>query len=140
MNSIGDSLYHKTLRICALTAALLLLFVSGVINDATTELADITTNQLANAVGVSVGVAPTELNTLTAEFSTWQRELATREAAVREREIAVGLNTANSGQSNRDWSTFILATILFILLLLIVLNYALDYMRRHPQPQSVPTH
>lgn len=138
MYQLADSLYHKTLRIGALTLALLLLFVSGIINDTTAELADLTTNQLANAIGISVGVAPTELNMMTAELSAWERALAEREAVIVEREIAVGLNTGN-GQTNPDWSTFILATILFILLLLIILNYALDYMRRQPQLDTLVT-
>ena len=132
MYQLADSLYHKSLRISALTLALLLLFVSGIVHDTTAELADLTTNQLANAIGVSVGVAPTELNMMTAELSAWQRDLAAREEIVAEREIAVGLRTED-GQMANDWSTFILATILFILLLLIILNYALDYMRRQPQ-------
>lgn len=138
MYSLADSFYHKLLRIGALTLALLLVFVSGLLHDATAELAELTTNQMANAVGISVGVAPTELNMMTAELSAWDRELAAREAAIVEREIAVGLNTGN-GQSSTDWSTFILATILFILLLLIVLNYALDYMRRQPHPDALAT-
>ena len=132
MHSLADSMYHRLLRIGALTLALLLLFVSGIINDTTAELANLSTEQMANAVGMSVGVAPTELNTITAGLSAWDRELAAREADIVEREIAVGLNTGGT-QANADWSTFILATILFILLLLIVLNYALDYMRRQPQ-------
>lgn len=128
MYTIADSLYHKVLRVSALTLALVLLFVSGILNDKTSTLANIATNQMANVVGVSVGVTPTELNTMTAEFTAWQRELAAREAALVEREIAIGLNTNESPP--QDWSTFILATILFILLLLILLNYALDYVRR----------
>lgn len=139
MYSLADSLYHKCLRIGALTLSLLLVFVSGLLNDTTAELAKLTTSQMANAIGISVGVAPTELNMMTAELTAWERTLADREAAIVEREIAVGLNTGN-GQSTTDWSTFILATILFILLLLIVLNYALDYMRRQPRLDSRTAH
>lgn len=138
MYQLAESLYHKTLRMGALTLALVLLFVSGIIHSTTADLADLTTNQLANAIGISVGVAPTELNMMTAELTAWERTLAEREAAIVEREIAVGLNT-DSKQASGDWSTFILATILFILLLLIILNYALDYMRRQPQLDELVT-
>lgn len=128
--SLEHSLYHKVLRISALVSTLVLIFVSGLFSDATARLAGQTELYLANSIGVSVGVAPTELNTLTAELSAWQRDLAAREAAIEEREIAVSLGTGTqSGMS----STLVMSLILFILLVLIVLNYALDYLRNQPQ-------
>ncbi len=64
---------------------------------------------------------------MTAALTARERELEARELAVAEREIAVDI--APGGEGNRDRTTFVLATILFILLVLIVLNYALDYLR-----------
>jgi hypothetical protein len=128
------STYHSLLRIASLVVALLLVFESGLMSDTTARLADNTELYLANAVGVSVGVAPTELNQITAALTARERDLTERELAVAEREIAVNLNTSDS---SRDAGTFILATILFILLVLIILNYALDYVRARERRQII---
>ena len=106
----------------------MLVFESGLFSPVTARLADQTENYLANAVGVSVGVAPTELNQMTAALTARERELDERELALSEREIEIGLNDGGS-VAGLDSGTFILATILFILLVLIILNYALDYVR-----------
>ncbi len=123
----ADSTYHSLLRIGVAVTTLVMLFQSGFVSPVTARLADSTGQYLANVVGVSVGVAPTELNQMTAALTARERELEARELAVAEREIAV--NIAPGGEGNRDRTTFVLATILFILLVLIVLNYALDYLR-----------
>lgn len=119
---IQNSLYHSALRILSLSLALVLLFDSGLLNPVTAELADNTSNYLANVVGVSVGVVPTELNQLTARITELEYELAVAEE---EREIPVNLNQGGSS----DQSTFYIAITLAILLLLIILNYAMDFVR-----------
>lgn len=81
---------------------------------------------LANAIGMSASVQPTELNTYTAALTQKERELDSREAALREREVAVNLSTDSNSS---DTVTYILASILFVLLVLILLNYTLDYIR-----------
>jgi len=53
--------------------------------------------------------------------------LITREQEIKEREIKLDNNPLGSQSS--DTSTFVLSVILFILLTLIVLNYALDFVR-----------
>jgi len=58
-----------------------------------------------------------------------QRDLDAREAALRQREIAIGLSEGGG----TDKSTYVLAGILFILLVLILLNYTLDYLRLKEQ-------
>ncbi len=123
----STSTYHSLLRIATGVVAVVLVFQSGLVSDTTAKLADNTELYLANAVGISVGVAPTELNQVTAALTARERELEARELALAEREIAVGID--GGGVAQRDTSTFILATILFILLVLIILNYALDYAR-----------
>jgi hypothetical protein len=124
---MADTLYHSILRISAAVAALLLVFVSGLLSPITAQLADQTEQYLANAVGVSVGVAPTELNQITAALTIREQELEARALALSEREIELGLSPSDSMMPDTD--TFVLATILFILLVLIILNYALDYVR-----------
>lgn len=117
------TVYHKTLRVFVCVFAAVLMFDSGFFSATTTLLSRNTQLYLANAVGVYVGVAPTEINTLTAKITTLEEE---RDLAIKEREIAIGL----SGQSSAsDTSTFVLSAIVFILLVLIILNYALDFMR-----------
>ncbi len=118
--------YHRILRVSLVVCALMLVFDSGLISDSTARLSNGTQNYLANAVGMTASVAPTELNQFTAQLTEREQELSSREAALREREIAVGLN--EGGQAN-DYSTYLLASILFILLVLVILNYVLDYLR-----------
>jgi hypothetical protein len=122
-----DSHYHRFLRVTAIVFAFVLIFDSGIVNESTARLADGTQAYLATAIGVGARVQPTELNQWTAELTSRERELEAREAALREREIDVTLN--NGSVTASDYSTYILASILFILLLLILLNYTLDYLR-----------
>ena len=120
------TLYHSFLRISSVVFALLLLFESGLINDSTRIIAVNTHHYLANVIGASATVTPTELNQVTAALTTQRTELDAREAALKEREIQV--NLATNGNSN-DTATYVLASILFVLLVLILLNYTLDYLR-----------
>lgn len=106
--------------------AFMLVFDSGLISESTARLSNGTQAYLATAIGVGASVQSTPLNEFTAELTSRQRELDAREAALREREIEV---TLNNGIAGNDYSTYILASILFILLLLILLNYTLDYLR-----------
>jgi hypothetical protein len=117
--------YHSVLRIFVVVFALVLVFDSGLLINTTAIMSDMTQSHLANVVGVSVGVAPTEVNQLTARITELERDLEQKE-----RIIAVNLNTATG--SDFDLSTFILSLVLFILLVLIVLNYILDYLRLRP--------
>jgi hypothetical protein len=122
-----DTHYHKILRVSACVLAFTLLFVSGLVVETTSQLSRGTYDYVATAVGISVGVEPTELNQITAALTEQKRELDAREAALQEREIAVRLNSSNNQSS--DYGTFILSALLFILLVLIVLNYILDFLR-----------
>lgn len=122
----AESIYHRVIRVMAVVTALVLLFESGLVHQSTAYLALNTHSYLAQAVGMSVAVDPNELNLLTAELTKQQRDLALREAAIAEREIEIGLA---SGKNPNETSTYVLAGILFILLVLIVLNYTLDYLR-----------
>lgn len=130
MCMLQTSLYHSLLRISALTFALVLLFWSGLVNDATGRLALHTQQYMANAVGVRVGVAPTELNEITAALTEKEQQLSAREERIAEREIAIGLSDGEGSLSQQNGiSVYVLSSILFILLILIVLNYVLDYLR-----------
>ena len=115
------SVYHVILRISSLTLALVLLFESGLLSPLTKDLSHQAGRHVASVIGINASVAPTELNTLTAQLTQREQEL-------REREIAVQLKEESSSEST-DMSTYILSILLFILLVLIVLNYALDYIR-----------
>lgn len=128
------SLYHSVLRIASLTVAFVLLFESGLLTPATKVLSDNARLYLATAVGINATVTPNELNQLTAELTAQKSALDRREAALSEREIAVGLS---AGESSNPLSTFVLSAILFILLVLILLNYTLDYLRQTRTNQSI---
>lgn len=119
---IAHSTYHSVLRIAVLVFAVVLVFDSGLLLKNTKILSTSTQQYLANAVGVYVGVAPTEVNQLTARITELEGELDAKE-----RLIAVNLSNRSDGSMDR--STLILSVIVFILLVLIILNYILDYLR-----------
>ena len=123
---VKHSKYHKVLRVSAVVCTMMLLFESGLVHDSTRQLSIGTHEYLANAVGATASVEPTELNSLTADLTAQRLALSQREASIREREIEVGLLP---GESANQKTTYILAGLLFILLILIVLNYTLDYLR-----------
>lgn len=128
MRNPGNTTYHRILRVSALVFALVLVFESGLLVKSTQTLAINTHQYLAGAVGMSASVQPTELNQYTAALTQKERELQEREAALQQREITVGLST-ETGTGDNSTSTYILSSILFILLVLILLNYVLDYLR-----------
>ena len=129
-------LYRSLLRVSLVVTAIMLVFQAGLVDDRTAALFSQTTSQLSAMVGMSASVAPTEYNTFTAEITKQQNLLAEREEQISEREIALGLN---AGESTADQTTtYILASILFVQLLLIILNYGLDYLRAREQKQPLP--
>jgi len=122
--------YQSFLRVSLLTTALILLFDSGLILPVTKQLSNETIDHLASAgSSVFAQVPPNEINQFSAQLSEQQRILDAREAALREREIAAR-GYGNTGTS--DYSTYIISTILFILTVLLVLNYAMDWNRTQP--------
>lgn len=123
--------YHKILRISLLVVTCVFVFQGGFVSTVTSRYALQTERYLANAVGVSVGVAPNEFNEITAGLTKRELALAQREAEVAEREIEIGLTPGET--TRQQTTTLILAIVLFILLVLVVFNYILDYLRsRYP--------
>lgn len=121
-----DTSYHMVLRISALTLALVLLFDSGLLSPVTAQISQNTQDYVASAIGMQASVAPTELNELTAELTARERLLNQRESDLKAREIAVNLEDGSVGT---NYSTYIMSILLFILLVLILMNYAFDYVR-----------
>lgn len=126
-----NSYYHRFLRVAAVVFAVVLLFESGLVHESTARLSIGTHQYLANAIGMSASIEPTELNQMTAELTVQKRALEAREAALREREIAVDLGGTTSNQK----TTYVLASILFILIVLILLNYIMDFRRDRTRPR-----
>ena len=120
--------YHKILRISSVVIACVLLFQSGIVSHTTAQLSLETQQYVANAVAVSVGVEPTELNQMTADLTKRELALAEREKDVQAREISVGIAPGGASISQAT-TTFILAIVLFIVIVLMLLNYVLDYVR-----------
>ncbi len=121
--SLENSVYHSILRIAVCVMALMVVFDSGLVLKTTKDISSGAQQYLASAVGVKVGVAPNDVNILTARITELEQEVQAKD-----REIAVRLNTETT-ETSFDTSTFVLSLILFILLLLIILNYVLDYLR-----------
>lgn len=130
---LEKTVYHQVLRVSAVVCAFVLLFESGLVMQSTAHLSENTHRYLANVVGMTASVSPTELNTLTAELTAQKTALEEREAALAEREIQVELNSANA---TNNGSTYLIAVLLFILLVLIVTNYVLDYLRSQKMVQT----
>lgn len=128
MVSLRYSVYHSLLRISLLFVAFLLVFDSGLLSPKTAEVSQVTQHLLANAVGVKASVAPNELNVLTARITELETELSKKD-----RELNVAQAAYPTSGDGRIFgfvpSTFVLSTILFILLVLVSLNYVLDYYR-----------
>jgi hypothetical protein len=124
---LETTVYHKILRISSVVMALVLMFQAGLISETTARMAYGTQMYMANSVGVFVGVAPTELNQLTAEITAQKLALDEREQALAQREIEVGLE--GGGGMNQLTTTYLLSGVLFILIVLILMNYVLDFMR-----------
>ena len=135
MKRLEHSVYHSLLRITAGTLALTLLFVSGALTPVTKELTFTTEQYLASVVGASAAVAPTELNTITAALTVQQAGLDERAAALRERELALGLSVSEANRSfwQAEYTTMINSVLLFVVLVLMVLNYTLDFAHRRQQ-------
>jgi hypothetical protein len=104
------------------------VFESGLVNDSTKLLATNTHEYLANAIGATASVEPTELNQITRSLTEQRVALEQREEALRQREIEVNLATERGGAGG-DTATYVLSSILFVMLVLIILNYVLDYLR-----------
>ena len=121
------SVYHRVLRVLLLVFTLVLVFDSGSIIPATKQISDTTILYLAS-VGSSVDarVAPNEINALSAQIAERQRELDLREADLREREIQA--RTFGS-EDETDYSIYIISAILFIIIILLITNYVLDFTR-----------
>lgn len=118
-----------------LITAITLVFDGGFLFPVTKQLSDMTTEYVAS-IGSSVqaSVPENEINRLTAQIAEQKRELDAREAALREREIASrSFDTSDAA----DYSTYILSSILFLLTLLIVFNYVMDFARMRTARQLV---
>lgn len=121
-------LYRSLLRVSAVVTAFILLFQSGLVDDRTAVVFLDATENLSAMVGMSVSVAPTEYNTITAELTKQQQLLNAREETIASREIELGLSDGSS-QTSTETTTYLLAAVLLIQLILLVLNYLLDYLR-----------
>ncbi len=121
------SIYHRFLRVSLLVMTAVLIFDSGILFPVTKQLSDTTIVYLAN-VGSSVGasVSPNEINSLSAQIAEQQKNLDLREAELNEREISA---RSFGSESEMDYSIYIISAILFIIIVLLMINYVLDFKR-----------
>lgn len=119
--------YHRFLRISLLVTAFVLVFDSGILFPVTKQLSQNTFSYLGSVgSGMFASVPQNEINTLTAQISERERTLDAREASLRDREIAA---REYDTSTNSDYSTYIISVILFIIIVLLVLNYVMDFVR-----------
>jgi len=123
------SRYHRFLRVSLVVTAFVLVFDSGILLPVTEQISDNTYQYLGSVgAGVFASVPENEINVLTAQISERERSLDEREALIKEREIAARTFEGQSGGTS-DYSTYIISFILFIISVLLVLNYAMDWTR-----------
>lgn len=122
----------KTISIIVIVVVILLLAV-GTILPQTVALrmklfAYRVSDQLGNAVGVSLGVPSNEYNKLAQELSTYEKNLQEREGdiALREQDVAV-----REEEVQKETRALIYASLFGVILLgLILLNFYMDWKRR----------
>lgn len=120
--------YHSFLRVAMVVIAFVLIFDSGFLFPITKQLSDVTVGYLASVgAGMFASVPQNEINSLSAQIAEKQRELDEREASLNAREISARSFGANDSPS--DFSTYILSVILFVITVLLVLNYIMDWIR-----------
>ena len=122
-------LYRSILRVSLVVTACVLVFQSGLVSERTAVLYSQTAHNLSAMVSMSASVAPTEYNSITAELTKQQQLLASREEQIAQREIELGLSAGENTAAVSQTTTYLLAGILLIQLVLLVLNYLLDYLR-----------
>jgi predicted PurR-regulated permease PerM len=122
-----DTLTRSLLRIGMVVGAAILVFDGGYVAPITQQLSEYTYEYVASVgASMSASVEPNEINTLSAELAEAQRQLMAREQALEEREIAA--RTFGSG-ADTDYSTYIISLLLFIIIVLLMLNYVMDWQR-----------
>lgn len=109
LNSIVSSFYHQSLRVSLVVMAVTLVFVSGILHSSTQTLTVAVERQLASVIGASSVI------NYSVDSVQIDKNLDTEGAIIDSRLI--------------NQSTFLVASVLFILLLLTVLNYVLYYLR-----------
>ena len=118
--------YHRLLRSALMVFAFLLVFSSGILFPVTKQLSDNAVFYLASlGSSISVSVPPNEINTLSAQIAQKQKELDAREASLHEREI----QARSFGSQAPEYAIYIISIILFIIIVLLMLNYAMDIAR-----------
>jgi hypothetical protein len=130
-------IYRSVLRVSVVVTAFILVFQSGFIDERTaTVFTEATDSLYATVIGASASVRPTEINQITAELTKQEQLLLAREGTIAAREIELGLAQGSTGSTNQT-TTYLLAAVLLIQLVLLVLNYLLDYLRSKER-QGVP--
>lgn len=118
---------RSVLRVGMVVAAFILVFDGGFLSPITEQLSNTTYTYLAAAgASISASVPENEFNTLTADIAAEQLRLAAREQALNEREIAA---RAYESERDTDYSTYVLSLLLFIIVVLLLLNYVMDWQR-----------
>jgi hypothetical protein len=125
------TMYHRVIRTSLLVLALMLVFDSGILSPLSRELSKNAIQYVAQSVGVFAQIEPNEFNVITAELQKREQELANREATLR----TIEARTFGGGSGDR--STYILSILVFILSVLVIVNYVLDWRRAHTRMVGV---
>lgn len=125
----NDSIFSVTLQYALLVGAIVVsgqLAASGVSLSALTSAAY---QNLASIATLSASVPATRENTLALQFLQKEGDLTLREQELIERERSLGLKYDAMIAQNKRLTLYVLGSVTFLLLLLILLNFYLDIRR-----------
>ncbi len=125
----SDSLYHRSLRVSAVLIATLLVFDTGLFLPNTAKLAVFVHSQMASVVNINASVEETDISRMTSE-------LTRQKTVLDQKEREIDARARDTTNSSVVWSNYILSAILLLLLMLITLNYVLDYIRARKRQSS----
>lgn len=102
MTVTSESIYHKLLRVSSLLFAFLLIFSSGLVSPLTSQLTENSAKYAANLVNANSSLVDSQ-----------NEPILTQESVV--------------GEGSNETYTYLFAVILFVILLLMLLNYSLHF-------------
>lgn len=119
--NFAESWYHSGLRVALVVVAVMVVFESGIISGVTKDISAVAERQLA----MVVGVAPKNTDSTITMPGVENEGLK-----VASLKPDINRLPKTEIETTYDRTTYVLSTGLFILLLLTILNYVLDYLHR----------
>lgn len=125
----NDSMTRVTFRYLLLVAVIIATAHLAAGGGPLGRLTNAAYENLASVATLSASVPPSPENTLALQLSQREGDLTAREAQLLEREKALGAKYDEAIAHNKRLTLYVLGSVTFLLLLLILLNFYLDLKR-----------